>query len=100
MSFSRYSFVKKISFNNRLLYGTNRNNVIIFNAIESGVLPFTSYVVKENDRLDIIAGKVYGNSNYWWVIAAASGIGWNLQIPPGTFVRYPNSIDDVFELLT
>ena len=99
MAFSRYTFVKKVSFNNKKMYGTTRNNTVIFNAIESGILPFSSYIMKENDRLDTIAGKIYGESDYWWIIAAASGIGWGLQIPPGTFIRYPTNIEDVFELI-
>jgi hypothetical protein len=32
----------------------------------------------------------YGDSRYWWVLAASSDIGWGLQIPPGTVIRIPD----------
>jgi len=52
-------------------------------------------VVTKADRLDIIAGREYGNGRYWWVIAAASGIGWGMQVPPGTNLRIPINLGDV-----
>ena len=51
--------------------------------------------MQEGERLDTIAGKIYGDSNYWWVIAAASGIGWPLQVPPGTLLRIPEDLGAV-----
>ena len=39
------------------------------------------------DRLDTLAGTIYGDARYWWVLAAASDIGWCLQIPPGTLIN-------------
>jgi nucleoid-associated protein YgaU len=47
-------------------------------------------VLKGFERLDTIAGKVYGDATLWWVLAAASGIGWGLQVPPDTIVNIPN----------
>ena len=64
-------------------------------SVEQGSLPYTTHVLKEAERLDIIAGRVYGNSKLWWVIAAASGIGWALQVPPGTVLYIPKSLDQV-----
>jgi hypothetical protein len=32
----------------------------------------------------------YGNGRYAWIIAAASDIGWMLQVPPGTYIRVPD----------
>ena len=55
--------------------------------------------MKEGERLDQIAGVVYGDSTLWWMIAAASGIGWGLQVPPGTKLRIPLSPSEVFGLL-
>jgi nucleoid-associated protein YgaU len=51
---------------------------------------FTSTV---DDRLDTLAGSLYGDARYWWVIAAASDIGWGLQIPPGTIIRVVDLVD-------
>jgi nucleoid-associated protein YgaU len=68
-------------------------------AIKSGSVTFRLYISKEGDRLDIIAGKAYGNATLWWVIAAASNIGWGLQVPPGTRLRIPSRIDQVAMLV-
>ena len=35
----------------------------------------------------------------WWIIAAASGIGWWLQCPPGTLLAIPTSISQIERLL-
>jgi len=49
-------------------------------------------VLNEGERLDTIAGRVYGNARLWWIIAAASGIGWPLQVPPGTQLLIPTDL--------
>lgn len=46
--------------------------------------------LKGAERLDTIAGDVYGDGRYWWVIAAASNIGWGLQVPAGTLLTVPD----------
>jgi nucleoid-associated protein YgaU len=57
-------------------------------AIRSGAVRVSRTVIATGaDRLDTIADKVYGDARYWWVLAAASNIGWGLQIPPGTVVN-------------
>jgi hypothetical protein len=58
-------------------------------AIEAGTLDYEERVLQEGERLDAIAGELYGDSTMWWAIAAASGIGWSLQVPPGTRVLVP-----------
>jgi hypothetical protein len=35
----------------------------------------------------------------WWVIAAASGIGWGMQVPPGVILKIPTEPGDVITLL-
>ena len=40
-------------------------------------------------RLDHLAQDYLGDASLWWVIAAASGIGWGLQIPEGTRLVVP-----------
>ena len=49
----------------------------------------------ETDRLDTLAGSVYGDGRLWWVIAAASGIGWWTQVPSGTLVLIPTDLTEV-----
>lgn len=57
-------------------------------ALSNGSLPIVStFTTTDADRLDTIAGAIYGDGRYWWVIAAASDIGWAPQVPPGTLIR-------------
>ena len=60
-------------------------------AINSGQVSISQeFVTTQADRLDTIAGAIYGDGRYWWIIAAASNVGWGLQVPPGTVIRVPN----------
>ena len=70
-------------------FGTSSAHTVIRNAIKSGRLPFNEYVLRGRDRLDTLAGTLYGDSSYWWILAAASDIGWGLQVPVGTIIRVP-----------
>jgi len=57
-------------------------------AIKNGRIPITqTFTTTDADRLDTIAGDIYGDGRYWWLIAAASDIGWGLQVPPGTIIN-------------
>lgn len=59
--------------------------------IESGEIEIVqTLLLTQGDRLDTIAGVLYGDSRYWWAIAVASNIGWGLQVPPGTVIKIPN----------
>jgi hypothetical protein len=97
MSIGRYNFVKKIR--GGKYFGTSYASTIIFNAIERGLIDYTTIELKEKQRLDHLAGVVYNDASYWWVIAAASGIGWGLQVPPGTIIRIPSSLENVMSVL-
>tara|TARA_E500000178_G_C16867293_1_gene682597 strand:- start:577 stop:870 length:294 start_codon:yes stop_codon:yes gene_type:complete len=97
MSIGRYNFVKKIR--KGKYYGTSYASTIIFSGVERGLIDFVTIELKEKQRLDHLAGAVYNDSSYWWVIAAASGIGWGLQVPPGTVIRIPSSLEDVMSVL-
>ena len=77
------------------LLETNQAIPIIRNAVSNGTLAVAERVLSSNTRLDIIAHQQYGDGRLWWVIAAASGIGWWLQAPPGTRIVIPLSIGDV-----
>ena len=97
MALSRYMLSKRIRSGKGL--ATSNNMFRVFNAVQQGNLCFSTLVLEEGQRLDTIAGQVYGSSSYWWVIAAASGIGWGLQVPPGTLLKIPNNIGEVVGLL-
>lgn len=57
-------------------------------AIRLGILPIeNSLTLTGADRLDSLSGSIYGDARYWWVLAAASDIGWGLQVPPGTQIN-------------
>lgn len=88
MSFSRYERTPVIDFGSS--FGTSFSHSAIRAAIKDGRLKYKEFVIKGRERLDHIAGKNYGNSSYWWIIAAASDIGWGLQVPPGTIIRVPD----------
>ena len=97
MSFSRYKSDPEIRGN--VLLGTARALPRIREAIARGQLAYTEMTLKEGQRLDHIAGELYNDGRLWWVIAAASNIGWWLQAPPGTVLRIPNDLQQVADLL-
>ncbi len=72
-------------------FGSPRYLSRIRNFINSGQISIDQQIIlNEEQRLDILAGQFYGNSRYWWIIAIASGIGYGLQVPPGTIITIPN----------
>ena len=75
--------------------GTGRAGIALYTAAKMGSLSVTRRQIKDGERLDIIAGKMYGDSSLWWVIAAASGIGWGLQVPPGVVLTIPTDLNQV-----
>ncbi len=77
------------------LLSTSQTIKIVRRLVSNGTVLTTRYISKENDRLDVIAGRIYGDSSYWWIIAACSNIGWGLQIPPNTVIEYPTNLNDV-----
>jgi nucleoid-associated protein YgaU len=78
---------------------TNESVARIRQAFLAGQLTTQQRVLQEGERLDIIAGQAYGDGRLWWVIAAASGIGWFLQVPPGTLLEVPLSLEQISRLV-
>ena len=97
MAFSRYDDDDLVE-DGRLL-ATNTTIVRIRDAIRTGAVTTTTSVLSENQRLDIIAGNVYGDGRLWWIIAMASGIGWWLQAPAGTRLVIPTDLTEIEDLL-
>ena len=98
MTLSRYAFSKNITANKTTI-AASKANYIIFSIVEAGAIKYTTKILQEGERLDQIAGEIYNDSSLWWVIAAASGIGWALQVPPGTLLRVPVDIGELFGFL-
>lgn len=93
---SRYDYVN-------IIEGKTKSNseciAIIQRGIDLGEIDFEILTLGGNQRLDTISGQYYGDSSYWWIIAAASGIGWGMQITPGTLIKVPKNINQVLVLL-
>jgi hypothetical protein len=72
----------------------------IYRACDSGAIGSKIITFKRGDRLDLISQVEYGNGMDWWLIAAASGLGWWLQINDDTIIRIPNrdQIREMFNL--
>lgn len=93
MAFSRYRSSPILSLGSQ--FGTSRAVSAVRRRIADGTISInTSIILKENQRLDHLAWIYYKDGRYWWVLAAASDVGWGLQVPAGTIINVPN-IDDV-----
>ena len=86
MSLSRYTFSKRVA---NGIAESSADTFRIYQACENNQIAYTTMILEQAQRLDHLAGIVYEDSTLWWVIAAASGIGWGLQVPPGTVIRIP-----------
>lgn len=70
----------------------------IYRAIENGEIDIDIKISEEGKRLDHYANEYYGDASNWWVIAAASGIGWWLQVPAGTYLVIPTNLEQIEDL--
>jgi len=100
MAINRYTFASKGR--NTLGQGyVSKSNAgfKIYTGVQSGEIDYNVHTLVSGERLDYLAGRFYGDSSLWWVIAAASGIGYALQVQPGTILRIPTSLNSVFGVL-
>ena len=70
----------------------------IYKAVENDLIQYELVISEEGKRLDHYANEYYGDANNWWIIAAASGIGWWLQVPEGVVLRIPISLNEIINL--
>ena len=80
-------------------YGTSNYTVLIRDAISNGQLSYRTSVMSSGQRLDTVAGQQYGDGSLWWIIAAASNIGWATQVPAGTVLIVPTSLSEIERVL-
>lgn len=74
-------------------YGTSYLIPVLREEVKRGNIRVDRLVLEEGERLDTLAGRYYGDGRLWYLIAAASGIGWAPQVPPGTILLLPNLED-------
>lgn len=96
MAFSRYSRAPVLNLGAQ--FGTSRAIAAIRAAIKSGQIGTREIILRGADRLDTLAGSLYGDGRYYWILAAASDIGWGLQVPAGTVIKVPE-LGDVAKLI-
>lgn len=63
------------------IIGLSENDIYIF--------------AKQNDRLDLLAMKYYGNVNMWWIIAHANKIKGTFFLANDTQLRIPMDINSI-----
>ena len=95
MAFSRYSALTRAG----NIKTMSRISSQLRQGITRGEIEVESLVLEEGVRLDHLSAQYYSDSKYWWVIAAASSIGWGLQAPPGTVVVIPKDLGSVISLI-
>ncbi len=71
-------------------FGTSQVIPLVRAAIKNGNIPVKTITLRGAERLDTLAGVLYGDSRYWWVLAIASNIGWGLQVPTDTVINVPD----------
>lgn len=79
-------------------YGVSYAIPIIRDNIENGSVKYVQRSMREGERLDTIAASEYGDGRLFWIIAAASNIGFAPQVPPGTLLRIP-VLQDISKIL-
>jgi hypothetical protein len=71
---------------------TTRNQISVYRRFPSYTTSFYYYSWLEGDRIDVLASKIYGDSDRWWNIMDANPeIIDPMNIIPGTLIRVPNA---------
>jgi len=97
MAIRRYSRSPLLAGGSR--YGTSDAVAKIRAGIANGTVPTRTEICAEGVRLDTVAGREYGDGTLWWIIAAASNVGWAPQVPPGTALSIPTNLSAVEQAL-
>jgi hypothetical protein len=90
---SRYDTAPVFAFGKS--YGTSYTSAVISNGIKDGSIRYTENYLQAGERIDVLAGQAYGDGRLYWIICAASGVGFASQVPPGTVIKIPILADVV-----
>lgn len=72
--------------------GTVHRTVMRTPPVRTGNVTVEDYLWVENDRIDLLASKFYGDPGLWWLIMDANpGIPDALSIKPGAVIKVPRS---------
>ena len=98
MALSRYK--NDLQIRGGKILQTNESVVRVRRATQGGQLLIQQRVLQEGERLDIIAGQIYGDGRLWWIIAAANPElrKDSFYLEPGTQVRVPNDAISIVAL--
>ena len=97
MAINRYARTPRIKGGTQ--FGTSMAASTIYRAVQRGLLAMETRELRASERLDHVAGEFYGDGRLWWIIAAASGIGWAPQCPPGTVINIPTNLSQIEDLV-
>lgn len=96
MATSRYAFTKRL--NGAKIATTDITSKIFFSA-QNNQIGYNIVTLSAGERVDHLAARQYGDASLWWIIAAASGVGWFAQCPAGTVLRVPTDLNQIFSLI-
>ena len=84
---SRYSIYRQIIDENKEIYHETANQTVIKETDED---LYHEVLKEEENRLDIIANKYYGNADFAWIIAMGNNLIDPFIVTPGEVLRIPN----------
>jgi capsid portal protein len=84
---SRYEIYRQIIDNDNNIYVETANQTPVD---ESQNDKYHEVLQEEENRLDIISNKYYGNPEFWWVIAVGNNLVDPFVIKVGDIIRIPS----------
>lgn len=70
----------------------------IYKAVENDQIEYDLIISESGKRIDHYSQEYYGDANNWWIISAASGIGWWLQVPEGVVLKIPTDLSQILKI--
>ena len=100
MSTSRYNRSSTLTKDGKLFKPCSTAVSKIRNGVQTGIIEVTTRTLRQGVRLDTVSADVYGSPKLWWIIAAASGIGWGCQVPAGVVLSVPTDIKAILRMIS